>query len=345
MRLLVDHNLSGQSLTSKATPLFVTSLLVFGLVLGRIAAASWANVLQKRAINDTTVLGERPSALELLLAIWMIMVVVLSPWWGTALVQALSGTSAGTLAEEQAVAPNWFAFWGWMVVACALEMPGNFLLLRSIQRTDLSIFGPLSSYKPIVGMLLGWWILSELPTVFGVIGTGIVLAGSLLLADRSRSVNKEGTVNLGFRDSGVRDRLLAVALTAAGSIFLKLAMKHQDTITSLSAWSLVSWLMALLWLSIGAIRSRNKRLAVPRFIRIALQADVLGIAASMILMQWLTIAVFQVMHVGYALALFQLGSLVSVYLGHRLFGEVDFWRRMLAASIMFVGATVIVLGG
>ena len=65
----------------------------------------------------------------------------------------------------------------------------------------------------------------------------------------------------------------------------------------------------------------------------------------MIAMQGLTIVVFQAMHVGYALALFQLSSLLSVYLGHRLFGEVGLWRRLLAASIMFVGAALIVLAG
>jgi drug/metabolite transporter (DMT)-like permease len=311
-------------------------LIISLLIVGRIAAASWSNVLQKRAINDTRVLGERPTAQDMLLAIWMLMVVVLAPWWGSAVLESL----VTPLLQEQTDAPKWFAFWGWMTIACALEMPGNLLLLRSIQRTDLSIFGPLSSYKPIVGMLLGWWILAEIPTLLGAIGMGIVLGGSLLLTDRSRSHTR-----LGITDPGVRDRLLAVALTAAGSIFLKLAMQHQGTLTSLAVWSLVSWLMGLAWLGLGSLKSRSKRIATPRFVRVAVQPNVLGIAASMIVMQWLTIAVFQMMHVGYALALFQLGSLVSVYLGHRLFGEVDFWWRMLAASIMFVGASLIVLAG
>ena len=317
--------------------MFITGLLVFG----RIAAASWSNVLQKRAINDTRVLGERPTALEMLLAIWTLMVLVLSPWWGRAVFNSLVTPPL----QEQSIAPNWLALWGWMTLACALEMPGNLLLLRSIQRTDLSIFGPLSSYKPIVGMLLGWWILSEWPTLFGVIGMGIVLSGSLLLTDSSRSGDRHASADIGLRNSGVQDRLLAVALTAAGSIFLKLAMKHQEILTSLSVWSFISWLMALVWLAFESLSSHSNRIATPRFIRIALQPKVFGIAASMIAMQWLTIAVFQVMHVGYALALFQLGSLVSVYLGHRLFGEANFWRRMLAASIMFIGASLIVLAG
>jgi len=318
--------------------LFTTGLLI----LGRIAAACWSNVLQKRAINDTSILGERPTALEMLLAIWTLMTVALAAWWGRAVFESI----AELFLKAHIDAPKYLAFWGWMTIACALEVPGNFLLLRSIQRTDLSVFGPLSSYKPIVGMLLGWLILSEMPTMFGLVGMGIVLGGSLLLADRSRSALDAGVANLDLKNTGVQDRLIAVALTAAGSIFLKLAMQHQDELTSLAAWSFVSWMLAFVWLIVESLGRRSKRSSSPpRFFRVAMQPNVFGIAASMLVMQWLTIAVFQAMHVGYALALFQLGSLVSVYLGHRLFGEVDFWRRLFAASIMFVGAVVIVLAG
>ena len=212
--------------------------------MGRIAAACWMNVLQKRAINDTSKLGTRPTALEMLLAILTIMTMALAPWWAWAIYESWALLNQ----PEQGTAPKALAFWGWLTIACTLEVPGNFLLLRSIQRTDLSIFGPLSSYKPIVGMLLGWWILAEVPTLFGVLGMGIVLGGSLLLADPTRTSNGAGSSHVNFWNSGVVDRLLAVALTAAGSIFLKLSMKSQDALTSLAAWSFVSWLLALAWL-------------------------------------------------------------------------------------------------
>ena len=278
----------------------------------------------------------------MLLAILTLMTMALAPWWGCAIYESL----ALLIQQEQGAAPKALAFWGWLTIACTLEVPGNFLLLRSIQRTDLSIFGPLSSYKPIVGMLLGWWILAEVPTVFGLLGMGIVLGGSLLLADPTRSSNKAGSSHANFWNSGVVDRLLAVALTAAGSIFLKLSMKSQNTLTSLAAWCFVSWLLAFAWLLVQAqMRGAQRTFVAPRFIRVAMQREVIGIAANMIAMQGLTIVVFQAMHVGYALALFQLGSLLSVYLGHRLFGEVGLWRRLLAASIMFVGAALIVLAG
>ena len=316
------------------------SPLVIGLlVLGRIATACWANVLQKRAINDARLAGKPPTRAR-----------------NVSRHLDADDNRRRTMVDQcnrsrfnHARIPtnrctgvrHCLAVLGLDDVACALEVPGNFLLLRSIQRTDLSIFGPLNSYKPVVGLLLGWWILAEMPTLFGVVGMGIVLLGSLLLADRSQTPEDFAGRRLyfGLHQPGVRDRLIAVALTAAGSIFLKLAMQHRDTVTSLAAWSLISWLLAFGWLLID--RGSMKL----DLIRILWHRDLIGIAANMIAMQGLTILVFQVMNVGYALALFQLGSLVSVYLGHRLFGEVDLYRRLLAASIMFIGAVVIMLAG
>jgi drug/metabolite transporter (DMT)-like permease len=325
----------------------LTSLFISLLVIGRIAAACWSNVLQKRALNVSELSGEPPSALELLVAIWTLTTIFLTPWWG----YSVYTTVRSLLAPESVVVSQMPAFWGWMVLAAAVEVPGNFLLLRSIQRTDLSIFGPLNSYKPIVGMLLGWWILAELPTVYGVLGMVIVLVGSLLLADHSSSPSEPCAARqcLGLQHQGVRDRLIAVVLTASGSIFLKLAMQYQGTLASLAVWSFLSWFMALGWLVSNCLWVKcspgNCLSWTRQFAPAAMLPQVISIAASMMVMQGLTILAFQAMHVGYALALFQLGSLVSVYLGHRLFGEVDFWRRLAAAFIMFAGAVVIMLAG
>ena len=48
---------------------------------------------------------------------------------------------------------------------------------------------------------------------------------------------------------------------------------------------------------------------------------------------------------GYALALFQLSTLVTVYLGHRYFAEGNIRRRLLGSLIMVTGAVLIVTLG
>ncbi len=331
----------------------MTLLLLSLLIFVRIAAASWGNVLQKRAIHNSLPLGSAPSSLELLVAIWTWITIVLLPWWLGALLDTdfADNVSGGNVLG--------LAFWGWMTLACLLEVPGNALLLRSLQRTDLSIFGPLNSYKPIVGMLLGWWILAEVPTPLGLVGMAIVLAGSLLLAGRGKVMDQAANQRryiLGLEHRGVRDRLIAVALTAAASVFLKLGIEQVDATTSLAVWSFLSWLLAVMWLLIqAAVRGfrhaslppekRQRKSTLRRTLRLCLAREPMLIALSMLLMQGATIAVFQRVAVGYALAFFQLGSLLSVYLGHRLFGEADFFRRLLAAIVMVVGAILIMLAG
>ena len=48
---------------------------------------------------------------------------------------------------------------------------------------------------------------------------------------------------------------------------------------------------------------------------------------------------------GYSLALFQLSTLVTVYLGHLYFAEGNIRRRLLGSLIMVTGAVLIVTFG
>jgi drug/metabolite transporter (DMT)-like permease len=278
-----------------------------------------------------------------LVAVWGWMTLLLSPWW------------ISSLAEIGGNHPSVpIRFWVWMTFACALEVPGNYLLLRSLQRTDLSVFGPLSSYKPIVGMLLAWLLLAEVPNSLGLIGMLIVLGGSYLLADPN-TVQSNGNVypQSNFWHQGVRDRLLGVALTAAGAVVMKISMLASDSVTSLAVWSAAGWAIALVFLAglktTQSLRQKAQIQNTPianarnRFIRLAFAPNMVWIALAMMAMQGCTIIILKQIPVGYALALFQLGSLLSVYVGHRWFGERQIWKRLAAAGIMLVGATMIVL--
>ena len=61
------------------------------------------------------------------------------------------------------------------------------------------------------------------------------------------------------------------------------------------------------------------------------------------LMQYSTNYVFSVMNVASALALFQLSTLFSVFLGVNIFKESNFREKLLGAFIMLFGAVAIIL--
>ncbi len=60
-------------------------------------------------------------------------------------------------------------------------------------------------------------------------------------------------------------------------------------------------------------------------------------------MQYTTNYVFSHMNVGYALALFQLSTLVSILLGYKIFQESDIRKKLLGSVIMIVGSVLIIL--
>jgi drug/metabolite transporter (DMT)-like permease len=50
-----------------------------------------------------------------------------------------------------------------------------------------------------------------------------------------------------------------------------------------------------------------------------------------------------VMQVGYSLALFQLSTLISVFLGYHYFQEQNIGRRLFGSGVMIAGAVLIAL--
>lgn len=60
-------------------------------------------------------------------------------------------------------------------------------------------------------------------------------------------------------------------------------------------------------------------------------------------MQYTTNYVFDHMEVGYALALFQLSTIVSILLGYRIFKETDIRKKLVGAFIMIIGSILIIL--
>ncbi|MCC6511486.1 MAG: hypothetical protein IT423_20470 [Pirellulaceae bacterium] len=306
------------------------SLIIACLVFARIAATTWANVVQKRQLTPAN-----QSPLALFTAVWGWMTLLTLPWW-------LGTFSLGT------------QFWSWMLLACLLEVPGNVLLLRSLRATDLSIFAPLSSAKPAISLLLACILFAELPSWPGMLGVAIILLGSLLLTVGPRD-SASSPISIAQKRAGVRDRLLSVLLTAMASVFLKRTLEDAGQWQVLSAWCLLSWLLAAGW-TISATALESRRRLRTSTINIASTNPVarpvakprpltthVWVAVTMLVMQGCTIALFARMHVGYALALFQIGSLVGVFVGHRLFGEGDLVRRTLAALVMVAGALLIVL--
>ncbi|HEU4904092.1 MAG TPA: EamA family transporter, partial [Flavisolibacter sp.] len=137
----------------------------------------------------------------------------------------------------------------------------------------------------------------------------------------------------------IQFRVWAMILTAIEAVLIK-----KIILASTPGIAFISWC----WF--GAVFSFVFLLAYPlnigqeiRKVRSANLRQYLFLVVCIGTMQFTTNYVFDHMPVGYALSLFQLSLIVSVWLGHRIFKEKDIRKKLIGSAIMIVGSVVIIL--
>jgi drug/metabolite transporter (DMT)-like permease len=306
------------------------------LILGRILSSSGSAALQKRMAADglapTTVFATGIGVLAIVLA-------PIAVWHRPSALPA--------------------QFWIYVCLAVVLDVPGNILLAKSFHEGELSVVGPLAAYKPALGLLLAALWLGETPSAAGALGVVVVLSGSLFLAPGGRRAGW-GALQALAADPGARWRSLSIALTAMQSVFGKAAINLSSGIDLFLAWTWTSAVVAAaiwawIWLrKRGPQTARNGSEPVRRATNDARQElrraaaqwkSILSLASLFLVLALLSALILERMHVGYALALFQLSALLNVALGRSLFAEGHAASRAFAGAVMVAGAAILILAG
>ncbi|HRI11983.1 MAG TPA: DMT family transporter [Verrucomicrobiota bacterium] len=288
-------------------------MLLWLCVAVRIVANPCSNALQKLL----TVRGVAPLAIITLTHAGLSVVV--APWLAT---QRL---------------PSGHEFWSYSLLAAALAIAGNWLIVEAVARSDLSVLGPINSYKPVVSLIPGMLLLGERPGGLDLLGIGLVLAGSWLLLGKSERTH-DALARLA-NDRGVQLRFMALVLSAGEAVFLKRALLVSSPGVAFSWWAVLGFLLAL---PLGfrplmrAWMSRDSTAVGLGWWRPT------ALIATTGLMQYCTLVTFRHLPVGVALALFQLSTLLSVVLGYAVFREAHFRRRLAGATVMAGGAILLI---
>ena len=230
-------------------------------------------------------------------------------------------------------------FWGSMTVCAVLAVASNALLVKALRMSDLSILGPVNSYKAVVSLIPGIVLLNEVPSVAALAGVALIVAGSYFLADKDQTAKGErGAFSRLFGNRGVQYRIAALVLSAVEAVFLKRALLASSAFPTFAIWSLLGFILLLPFIARlvaanGVSKQGNSQVA-PTCLLLAITTG---------LMQFTTIVIFGGFQVAAALALFQTSTLVSVLLGWRVFREPDIVQRFAGSAIMAAGAVLIVM--
>ncbi len=224
-----------------------------------------------------------------------------------------------------------FEFWFCCLFGGFLGAISNFCLVKALSLSDLSVLGPVNSYKSVVGVFFGIILLNEYPSLWGVFGIALIVFGSYFLTEKASG---KFSFSL-FREQGVRYRFYALFLSALESIFIKKVVLLSSVEVGFASWACFGGLFSLLFVKSGGMQQKiSFAYTLPRILAIALFVGI---------MQYSTNFVFARMNVGYALALFQLSGMLSVIFGFLFFSEKNIFRKLVASIIMCIGAGIILI--
>lgn len=227
------------------------------------------------------------------------------------------------------------AFWLFSVLGGVAGAVGNGFLIKALQKGDLSVLGPINAYKSVVGLLIGFLLLGEVPGWWGITGVVLIIGGSYFVLD---TTNDKFSWTL-LKRKEIQYRLLALVLTAIEAVFIKKIILASTVTIAFISWCWFGALFSFLLLPVYHISWQ----AIIKKIKASHFSYYLFLVMCIGTMQFTTNYVLNHMAVGYALALFQLSTIVSVVLGHRLFKEQNLAKKLLGSVIMIGGSVLIIL--
>jgi len=290
----------------------IETLLTSLAVLLRILSNPFANVFQKQL----TAKNNHPLLVNfltyLLLSVFCMFLVIGVQW------QELSRQ-----------------FWIYSVWGGTAGALGNGFLVKALQKGDLSVLGPINSYKSVVGIIVAIFLLGEIPNFWGLIGVVFIIYGSYFVLD---TTPEKFTWAL-LRKKEIQYRLWAMILTVIEAVFIKKVILVSSATLAFVSWCWFGALFSLLLLFIYRLDliKELRKVTLSHILKYALLVVCIGT------MQYTTNYTFGHMPVGYALSLFQLSTIVSVLLGHRLFKEQEIRKKLIGTAIMIAGSVVIIL--
>jgi uncharacterized membrane protein len=228
-----------------------------------------------------------------------------------------------------------FQFWIYSVLGGIAGALGNSFLVKALQYGELSVLGPINSYKSVVGIIVSIFLLGELPNLLGISGIALIIVGSYFVLD---TTEEKFSWNL-LKSHSIQYRIWAMILTAIEAVFIKkIILASSITIAFISwCWFGAFFSFLLLYTYRLRIKTEFKKVAWKDLDKYVYLIFCIGS------MQVTTIYVFNHMSVGYALSLFQLSVIISVLFGFRFFKESDILKKLIGSAIMIAGSIVIIL--
>lgn len=210
-----------------------------------------------------------------------------------------------------------------IIIMGVLGALGNYFIIKALSCGELSSVAPINSYKPVVALILGIILLGEIPDIQATFGILLIIFGTFVLTTTKFLFSKAFAF-----------RVLALIFSASEAIFIKKIILLSNIQSCFLYWTAAGLIFALIFALFSghkiSIRKENFKAQLCLIMLVAI-------------MQYSTNYVFSKINVAYALALFQLSTILSVIVGATTFKEGQIPQKLIGASVMAIGAVCIIL--
>lgn len=219
-------------------------------------------------------------------------------------------------------------FWLYAIAGGITGAIGNCFMVLALKQGELSVLGPINSYKAIVGMIFGIFLLHEYPNIYGLLGIGLIIIGSYFILESPKALLRKD----------IQYRIYALIFTAIEAVFIKKVIILSSIASSFIISSFLGAIFSYLIMRI----LENEELHIP-----TKKNSIMYISTTLCfaIMTFTTAYVFKYMNVGYALSLFQLSIILNVILGYKLFNEKKLIKKLLGSLIILIGSAAILIFG
>lgn len=227
-------------------------------------------------------------------------------------------------------------FWLYSILGGVVGAIGNGFLVRALYMGDLSVLGPINSYKSVVGIVVGIFVLSEIPNIWGISGIILIIYGSYFVLDTTA---EKFSWKL-LKKRVIQFRIWALILTAIEAIFVKKVILASSSVLAFMSWCVFGAFFSFVLLGFYKI---NFKTEFCKSLKFETLKKFIFLISCVGIMQLTTNYVFDHMPVGYALSLFQLSIIVSIFFGYKFFKEQNIRMKIIGSIIMIVGSFLIIL--
>lgn len=219
-------------------------------------------------------------------------------------------------------------FWLYAIAGGITGAIGNCFMVLALKQGELSVLGPINSYKAIVGIIFGIFLLHEYPNIYGLLGIGLIIIGSYFILESPKALLRKD----------IQYRIYALIFTAIEAVFIKKVIILSSIASSFIISSFLGAIFSYLIMRI----LENEKLHIP-----TKKNSIMYISTTLCfaIMTFTTAYVFKYMNVGYALSLFQLSIILNVILGYKLFNEKKLIKKLLGSLIILIGSAAILIFG